>query len=255
MLVWKMKLVRFMFLGVERFGVLADGRVEEMSGDVFDPGDRTGEVYDPGEIIFLPPAVPSKIICVGFNYRAHADELGDIATKKPTITLKAQNSVIGHGHEILLPGNSVQVEHEAELGVVIGMPGYCIEHPEDHILGYTVVNDITARDVERELVQWSASKSFPTFCPVGPCVETELDPSDLRLRCWVNGGLRQDSRTSLMIYSALECVRFVSRFMRLERGDLIATGTVPGVGSLYDGDLVEVEVEGVGRLSNPVKRG
>lgn len=248
-----MKLLRFEFQGKERVGILDDDVIEEITGHVFDSGERTGNTYGVEEIIFLPPVYPSKIICVGFNYRAHREELRDIATKKPTLTLKAQNSISAHEQTILLPENSNRVEHEAELGIVIGKSGYKIKNPGEYILGYTIVNDVTARDIEKDMIQWSASKSFPSFCPVGPCIETDLDPGNLEVRCWVNRELRQHSNTSLMIYSPETLVGFISRFMRLERGDLIASGTVPGVGPLCDGDTIEIEIEGVGVLRNYVK--
>jgi len=250
-----MKLIRFEFQEKERLGILDNDndRVKEISGDIFKPGDGTGNTYKTEKIKFLPPVNPSKIICIGFNYRAHMKELGEIATKKPTITLKAQNSVLAHEQGILLPKNSRRVEHEAELGIVIGEEGYRIKNPSEHILGYTIVNDITARDIEKEMIQWSASKSFPTFCPVGPCIETDLDSSNLEIKCWVNKELRQDSRTSLMIYNAEKLVKFVSQFMKLEKGDLIATGTVPGVGPLHDGDMVEIKIDDIGILRNYVK--
>lgn len=247
-----MKLVRFEFNGETNYGILENEKITKISGNLFNPYKKTGEIYSIGEIKFLPPLDPEKIICIGFNYRKHMDEMRDIATKKPTLTLKAQNTVIGHGDEIRIPNNG-SVEHEAELGVVIGKSGYRIKNPKEHILGYTIVNDVTERKIEREMVQWSASKSFPTFCPVGPCIETELDSNNIAIKCWVNKDLRQDSMTSGMIYSPEECVKFASRFMKLERGDLIATGTVPGVDVLNDGDTIEIEIEGIGRLRNYVK--
>ena len=250
-----MKLVRFEFEGRQCYGILEGERIIEFDGDLFNMGEKTGEIYDINEITFLPPVDPPKIICIGFNYRAHMRELREIATKKPTLTLKAQNSVLAHEQEIILPRNSKWVEHEAELGIVIGKGGYRIKNPGEYILGYTIVNDITARDIEKEMIQWSASKSFPTFCPVGPCIETDLDPSNLKIKCWVNKELRQDSRTSLMIYNAERLVEFVSQFMRLEKGDLIATGTVPGTGPLQNGDVIEIKIEGIGVLRNYVKGG
>jgi 2-keto-4-pentenoate hydratase/2-oxohepta-3-ene-1,7-dioic acid hydratase in catechol pathway len=248
-----MKLARFLHKGKEGFGIVSEEGIETVTGDLFDVGKRTGDVLDPAEISFQPPLYPKKIICVGFNYRAHMTEMPDIATKKPTLTLKSQNTVIGSGEAIVLPKNSKQVEHEAELGIVVGRPGYRIKKPAEHIFGYTIVNDVTARDLEREMTQWSASKSFPTFCPIGPYVDTDTDPRDLRISCRVNDRVRQDSRTSLMIYGPHKVVEFVSSFMRLERGDLIATGTVPGVGILAAGDLIEITIEGLGVLRNPVK--
>ena len=180
-------------------------------------------------------------------------ELDKIATNEPTLTLKAQNSVIGHNQPIILPEESERVEHEAELGIVIGKSEYRIENLEGYILGYTIVNDITARDLEMKMKQWSPSKSFPTFCPTGPCIETDLDPGNLQIKCRVNGKLRQNSKTAFMTYNVFECVKFVSKFMRLEKGDLIATGTIPGVGRLSNNDVVEIEIESIGVLSNYIK--
>jgi 2-keto-4-pentenoate hydratase/2-oxohepta-3-ene-1,7-dioic acid hydratase in catechol pathway len=248
-----MKLARFRHNGREGFGIVSEDGIETVSGDLFDLGKRTGAVLSLSEVSLMPPLYPKKIICVGFNYRAHMTEMPDIATKNPTLTLKSQNTVIGSGETIILPKKSKQVEHEAELGIVIGRSGYKIKKPEEHIFGYTIVNDVTARDLEREMTQWSASKSFPTFCPVGPHVDTDINPSDLRISCKVNDRIRQDSRTSLMIYGPGKVVEFVSQFMRLERGDLIATGTVPGVGLLADGDFVEITIEGIGVLRNHAK--
>jgi len=247
------KICRFKAKNLEKFGILSHGKIKEIQGDLFNPGSETGRVYKEEEVELLPPVNPGKIICIGFNYRKHAKDFKEIATKKPTIALKSPNSTIGCNQNILLPDISDRVDHEAELGIIIGKEGYRIENPEEHILGYTIVNDVTARDLQHEMGQWSPSKSFPTFCPMGPYVNTDLDPSSLRIRCRVNDKLRQDAKTSDMIYSPDECVRFVSRFMKLERGDLIATGTVPCVGKLGDGDVVEIEIEKIGKLKNFVK--
>ncbi|MEA1925089.1 MAG: fumarylacetoacetate hydrolase family protein [Candidatus Altiarchaeota archaeon] len=248
-----MKLVRFEHGGRVLTGRLVDDEVFALGGGLFNPGKEAVESCNAGDVRFLSPVQPSKIICIGFNYRKHMDEARDIATKNPTLTLKSPDTVIGGNDSIILPKESAQVEHEAELGIVIGREGYKIRNPGEHILGYTIVNDVTARDLEKEMVQWSASKSFPTFCPVGPCIETELDPADVRITCRVNNEVRQDERTRHMIYDPLECVVFVSRFMRLYPGDLIATGTIPGVGLLSADDVVEVGVEGIGILRNPVE--
>ena len=249
-----MRLCRFKVGGKERFGIYSEGEIRGIKGNLFSPGKETGKTYREDEVEFLPPTQPTKIACIGFNFMKHRDELKDIATDEPTITLLAANSVTGHNRDILLPEISKRVDHEAELGVVIGKRGYRIEKPKEHILGYTIVNDVTARDIEHEMVQWSPSKSFPGFCPVGPCINTELDARNLRIQCRVNDEVRQDSRTGGMIYSPEECVRFVSKFMILERGDLIATGTVPGIGRLEDGDVVEVEIDGIGVLRNFMKK-
>lgn len=231
-----------------------DSVVEYSKKDIFSPGKETDKVHGLEELEFLPPATPSKIVCIGFNYAKHRDEAKEIATKNPTLTLKAPNAIIGSDKKIILPSDSNQVEHEAELGIVIGKEGHRIEDPGKHVYGYTVVNDVTARDLEKEMIQWSASKSYPTFCPTGPSIATGIDASDLGIKCWVDGELRQDDSTGHMIYSPLECVRFASRFMKLEKGDLIATGTIPGTGLLEENSVVDIEIEGIGVLSNPVSR-
>lgn len=248
-----MKLCRFKVDNLEKFGILSPGKIKEIEGNLFNPGSETGRVYTEEEVEFLPPVEPGKIICIGFNFGKHAKDFKDIATKKPTIALKAPSSLLGHNQNILLPDISDRVDHEAELGIIIGKEGYKIENPQEHILGYTIVNDVTARDIQKEMGQWSPSKSFPTFCPMGPHISAGLDVRNLRIRCWVNKELRQDAKTSEMIYSPDECVRFASKFMKLERGDLISTGTVPRVGKLEDGDVVEIEIEKIGRLRNFVK--
>ncbi len=237
-----MKIVRVEFNGRKHTGILEDNVIIE----------KTSKKYMPENVKFLPPINPKKIICIGFNYRKHMEELKDIATRNPTLTLKSQNSVIGHEDYILIPEGMEYVGHEAELGIVIKKTGYRIENPKEHILGYTIVNDVTARELEREMVQWSASKSFPTFCPLGPWIETELDPDNIGIKCRVNGNLRQEGRTSDMIYNAEECVKFVSRFMILEREDLISTGT-SGTGKLFANDVIEIDIEGIGKLRNYVK--
>jgi len=248
-----MKICRFKAGNSEKFGVVSPGKINEIKGNLFNPGSETGRGYKEEEVELLPPVNPGKIICIGFNYGKHATQLKEIATKKPTIALKAPSSLLGHNQHILLPDISDRVDHEAELGIIIGKEGYRIENPEEHILGYTIVNDVTARDLQHDMGQWSPSKSFPTFCPMGPYVNTKLDPSSLRIRCRVNNKLRQDAKTSDMIYSPDECVRFVSKFMKLEQGDLIATVTVRCVGKVSDRDTVEIEIEKIGILRNFVK--
>ena len=238
-----MKLLKFKYKGKKYTGILKNNSVID---------GKTNHEFSIEDITFLPPVNPGKIICIGFNYRKHMEELKDIATREPTITLKAPKSVLGHNGIIILPPESGDVQHEAELGIVIKKGGYKIKNPKEHILGYTIVNDVTARDIERKMIQWSASKSFPTFCPCGPFIETEINPGDLEIACKVNGELRQNARTSNMIYSPEDCVKFASNFMELEKGDLIATGTPPGVGKLNAGDEIEIKIAGIGTLKNSV---
>ena len=199
---------------------------------------------------------PSKIVCVGRNYAEHAAELGNDVPKEPLLFLKAPSSMIFNNDEIILPEYSHQVEHEGELAVVIG--DVCKDLPDDadvneYIRGYTCLNDVTARDLQKSDGQFTRSKSFDTFCPIGPNIETELDVTDLRLTVRVNGEIKQDSRTSKMVFPVEFLIRYISRMMTLLPGDLIATGTPSGVSKLNPGDVCEVEIEGIGTLTNSVR--
>jgi 2-keto-4-pentenoate hydratase/2-oxohepta-3-ene-1,7-dioic acid hydratase in catechol pathway len=207
------------------------------------------------QVDLVAPVLPDKIIGVGRNFAAHADEFGFEVPDLPLIFLKPPSSVIGPGAPILLPPQSNQVEHEAELAVVIGRQGRWIE-PEkalDYILGYTIVNDVTARDVQRGDDTWTRGKGFDSFCPIGPWIETSLDPSDLVITCKVNGQMRQMASTRDMIFTVPHLLAFISSVMTLEPGSVILTGTPSGVGPLVDGDEVTVEIEGLGELTNPVR--
>ncbi|HET7011118.1 MAG TPA: fumarylacetoacetate hydrolase family protein [Anaerolineales bacterium] len=202
-----------------------------------------------------PPVQPGKIICIGRNYPAHAAEHGAQVPEIPLIFLKPPSSVIGPGVPILLPPQSAQVEHEAELAVVIGEGGRWIraEDADRHILGYTPANDVTARDLQSRDGQWSRAKGFDTFCPLGPWIDTEVDSADLLITCSVNGQMRQMGSTRDMVFPVRQLVAFISSVMTLDPGDLILTGTPSGVGRLGPGDEVTVDIEGLGRLTNPVK--
>lgn len=208
------------------------------------------------EVTLLSPLNPSKIVCVGRNYFEHAKELGNKMPDEPLLFLKAPSSVIGTEESIVLPYQSNQVEHEGELGVVIGRAAFHLkddENPLEYVFGYTCVNDVTARDIQRKDVQFSRGKSFDTFCPVGPYISTGLDPSNLSVITRVNGVIKQNGSTKDMAFSVSHIVRYISDVMTLYPGDLIATGTPAGVSTLNNGDIVEVEVDGVGILRNSVK--
>jgi len=207
------------------------------------------------ELEILPPTIPSKIICVGLNYMDHARELEMTIPEKPLIFLKPPSSVIGHLGKIVYPGTVKRVDYEAELAVVVGKR--CKNVPSRDagsvIMGYTCFNDVTARDIQKEDGQWTRSKSFDTFAPTGPFIMDQgLDISDLSIRTRVNGKVRQDSRTSNLIFGVPELIEFISNIMTLETGDIIATGTPPGVGELYIGNEVEIEIEDIGVLKNSV---
>lgn len=208
------------------------------------------------EVALAAPVRPSKIVCVGRNYLEHAAELGNKMPDQPLLFLKPPSAVISDGETIELPPESQQVEHEGELGVVIGRTARLIgaeEDPLSYVLGYTCVNDVTARDLQRKDVQFTRAKSFDTFCPVGPCIVTDLDPSDLEVTTRVNGEIKQHGRTSGMAFPVPFLVEYISRIMTLNLGDLIATGTPAGVSQLKDGDTVEVEIPGIGVLRNRVR--
>lgn len=197
---------------------------------------------------------PSKIVGIGSNYRRHIEEMGRLVPTVPKVFLKPPSAIIGDGDAIQIPPGTDRVDHEAELGVVIGrrMTRVSAADALGFVGGYTAVNDVTARDFQRLDGVFSRAKGFDTFCPVGPRVVTSLDPSDLRIRCFVDGKLRQDGRTSDMIFDVPTILSFVSHIMTLEPGDLVATGTPMGVGPIVPGQTVVVDVEGVGELRNPV---
>jgi len=196
------------------------------------------------------PVRPSKIVCVGRNYAAHAKELGNEVPKEPLLFFKPPSSVVGPGGAVVLPKESERVEHEAELGVVIGrrVRRVAREQAMAAVYGYTCVCDVTARDLQKRDGQWTRAKGFDTFCPVGPWIETELDPSDLAVTCAVDGVVRQSGRTSQMIFDVASLVAYVSAAMTLEPGDLLVTGTPEGVGPLEPGNKLIVSVEGIGEL-------
>jgi 2-keto-4-pentenoate hydratase/2-oxohepta-3-ene-1,7-dioic acid hydratase in catechol pathway len=207
------------------------------------------------KVQLLPPIAPGKIICVGRNYEAHAREHNVPVPDFPLLFFKPPSSVIGPGETILLPPQSNQVEHEAELAVVIGKRGRWINPQEtsQYIFGYTIANDITARDLQRTDNQWTRAKGFDTFCPLGPWIETDFDPVDAMVTCHVNKDMRQMASTRDMVFSIRQLIAFSSTIMTLNPGDLILTGTPAGVGPLAPGDVVEVTIEDLGKLSNRVE--
>ncbi len=261
-----MKLLRYLppSSKAPQWGVLTDeARVLRIEGEVFSrrqsdgPLKRkvTGLSESLLEIKLLPPVSPSKIICVGINYREHAREMGILfKNDAPVLFMKPPTTVIGNGDAILLPEMSKKVDYEAELAVIIRREGKDIA-PNDfkeYVLGYACANDVTARDLQSRDVQWTRAKGFDTFCPIGPYIETEVDPSNLKIELLLNGEVKQSSHTSDMIYSVPEIVSFVSRVMTLKPGDVILTGTPSGIGQMKNGDQVEVRIEGLGSLVNPV---
>jgi 2-keto-4-pentenoate hydratase/2-oxohepta-3-ene-1,7-dioic acid hydratase in catechol pathway len=256
-----MKICRFIDPETQRprFGMIDGEAVYALHGEL-SAGDLALEEAERVTALegvrLLAPVTPSKVVCVGRNYREHAAELGNPMPAEPLLFLKAPSAVIGHEETVELPADSQRVEHEGELAVVIGRRARRIAEAEDplaYVLGYACLNDVTARDLQRKDVQFTRAKSFDTFCPVGPFVVTGLDPLDLKVETRVNGEVRQSGRTSAMAFPVPFLLRYISNVMTLEPGDVIATGTPAGVGPMLDGDVVEVEVEGVGTLRNPVR--
>jgi len=238
-----------------KYGWLLDDKVGEVSGNIFGRYQREEALTPLADVKLVAPSQPSKIICVGRNYVEHAKELGNEIPKVPLIFLKPPSSIIANGETIILPPQSTQVEHEAELVVVIGKHGRHITagNAKKIILGYTIGNDVTARDLQKSDGQWTRAKGFDTFCPFGPWIDTEFDPSDAVVTCRVNGQMRQMASTRDMVFNVGVLIAYISSVMTLEPGDLIFTGTPAGVGELKDGDEVSVEIEGLGIIKNKVQ--
>lgn len=213
-----------------------------------------GSCYRLEEVQLLAPVTPTKIACVGRNYAEHAAELGNEVPAEPLIFLKPPSSVIGPNQPVVYPSISERVDHEGELAVVIGRRCRNVAEVDalHYVFGYTVANDMTARDLQKKDGQWARAKGFDTFAPIGPWIDTTFDPSDRMVRCLVNGEVRQQGNTSLMIYSIARIIAYITRFMTLEPGDVILTGTPSGVGPVKPGDIMTVEIEGLAALSNPV---
>jgi 2-keto-4-pentenoate hydratase/2-oxohepta-3-ene-1,7-dioic acid hydratase in catechol pathway len=241
-----------------RFAVLVDSNVFPLSVDynfesITIPNEQ--EALALNEVKLLAPVAPSKVVCVGRNYREHAAELGNKMPDEPLLFLKAPSAIIASGDQIELPGASQQVEHEGELGVVIGRTARKVSSSDDplsYVFGYTCVNDVTARDLQRKDVQFTRGKSFDTFCPVGPWIETVIDPGNVTVETRLNGELKQKGNTADMAFPVAFLIRYISEIMTLYPGDLIATGTPAGVSRMKPGDTVEVEVSGIGKLVNRV---
>lgn len=256
-----MKLLRFKKDGKDKTGVSINGGMVEIhhslleaSQSLFDDLERK-EFYSMDEVKILPPVQPSKVVCVGLNYRDHAEELNMDLPEEPILFLKPPTTIISHEDSIIYPPQSHQVDYEAELAVVIGREARFVNQEDafDYIAGYTALNDVTARDLQQKDGQWTRAKSFDTFCPLGPWIETEMDPYNQNISLKLNNEVKQNSNTKNMIFHVDELVEYISHIMTLNPGDVIATGTPPGVGPMQVGDVVGVEVEGIGILKNIVR--
>ncbi|UCD94094.1 MAG: fumarylacetoacetate hydrolase family protein [Candidatus Zixiibacteriota bacterium] len=250
------RFVRFAAAEGIEWGIFEEGRIHKITSNPVRDFDSTGVFYDPSSVKLLAPVEPSKIVCIGLNYKEHVKESqsADKAPDEPVLFMKPPSSLIGPGDRIVYPEMAERVDYEAELGVIIGREcknAAAIE-AEDYIFGFTCVNDVTARDLQKKDGQWTRGKGFDTFCPVGPWIVDRLKYEDLLVESYLNGQLRQSSRTSMLIFPIPELISFISKVMTLYPGDLISTGTPAGVGPMQPGDRIEVRIEGIGSLVNDV---
>jgi len=254
-----MKILRFLHPEKQtpRWGILRDSETVAVIQNPFVPvRQNSGEVFPLSRLQLLSPTRPSKIVAVGLNYRDHIAEFGHPVPENPIIFIKPSSSVIAPGERIILPQSSQRVDYEAELAMVIKKRARRVRKEEapQYILGYTCFNDVTARDLQKKDGQWTRAKSFDTFSPIGPWIETDFDPRNAEIKCYLNGTLRQHSNTGNLLFSAWELLSFVSEIMTLLPGDVIATGTPSGVGPMEPGDVVEIVIQGIGILRNEVAK-
>jgi 2-keto-4-pentenoate hydratase/2-oxohepta-3-ene-1,7-dioic acid hydratase in catechol pathway len=252
-----MKFVRFRKEKELKYGAVEGDRVREIKGSVFSDYETSDKTFSINDIKIVAPCRPSKVIAVGLNYRSHAEELKMDIPEEPLIFMKPPTAVVGHEENIIFPSMAKRVDYEGELGVVIGKACRNVAARDacEYIVGYTCFNDVTARDLQKKDIQFTRSKSFDSFAPMGPFIETELDPDNTRIESFLNGEKKQSGSTRDLIFSVDYLVCFISRIMTLLPGDVIATGTPAGIGPMQVGDIVEVKIDGIGTLKNSVVRG
>ena len=251
-----MKYVRFSLDGKDSYGALKDGKVYAGEGTPFTDFKLTDRYFDEDEVRLLPPVVYSKALCIGLNYRDHAIEFGLPIPETPVVFMKPSTSLIGPGDDIIYPDMCHRLDYEAELAVVIGRKCRNVTEEEagDYILGYTIANDVTARDLQPKNGQWTIAKGFDTFLPLGPYISDEVDGSALMITSRVNGETKQKSNTSNLIFPVHYLVSYLSHVMTLLPGDVISTGTPGGISGMNIGDIVEIEIEGLGILRNTIAK-
>jgi 2-keto-4-pentenoate hydratase/2-oxohepta-3-ene-1,7-dioic acid hydratase in catechol pathway len=249
-----MKIVRFKAAGKTRYGVLEGTHVVEYAGTPFGSFNRGRKRYPVRQVVLLAPLIPGKIVGIGLNYRDHAEEVGLSVPAEPFVFLKPPSALVGPGDPIVCPSGAGRVDYEAELAVVVKKRARHVsaERAREYVLGYTCLNDVTARDLQLRDGQLTLAKGFDSFCPLGPCVATDLDPGGLEIGSFLNGERRQASNTKNLIFPVEELLARVSAAMTLLPGDVIATGTPAGIGPMQPGDKIEVRIEGIGSLVNPV---
>jgi 2-keto-4-pentenoate hydratase/2-oxohepta-3-ene-1,7-dioic acid hydratase in catechol pathway len=252
-----MKIYRFKHNDKKFFGVLKEDRLYPIQGSVFRKFKTAKKGIPVGDVTLLPPIVPSKIVAIGLNYKDHAMERGRSLPEEPLIFLKPSSAVVGPNDIIVYPSMTKRIDYEGELAVVIKKKASRLrqdDDTDDHILGYSCFNDVTARDLQEKDGQFTRAKSFDTFAAIGPCIATDIDPARLRIKTFLNGKLRQSGNTRNLIFAVPFLVRFVSNIMTLNPGDIITTGTPAGIGPMIPGDKVDVQIEGIGTLSNTVMK-
>lgn len=252
-----MRIYRFRHQGEVRHGILKEDLLFPIKGSIYRKFTPAGKGVPIGETILMPPVLPGKIVAVGRNYRDHAAERGRPVPREPLLFLKPPSAVIGPHDSILYPAMAKRVDYEGELAIVIKRKAVRLDDQADvsaYILGYMCLNDVTARDLQDKDGQWTRAKSFDTFAPIGPCIATDLDPSRLRLKTFLNGKLRQSGNTRNLIFPISYLLRYITRIMTLFPGDVVTTGTPAGIGPMYPGDRVDIQIEGIGTLSNTVMR-
>lgn len=251
-----MKYARFLADGKEKLGTVEGDIIKEIEGDFFTEYRVTDKEYKESDVTILPPCIPQKIVAVGLIYKDHIEELGFPFPEEPIIFFKPTTGIIGHGEDIIYPSMSKRVDYEAELAIVIKDRIKDIDEKEalKHVIGYTCFNDVTARDLQKKDIQWTRAKAFDTFSPIGPWIVDDINPNNLLVESYLNGERRQSSNTKNFIFSIEKLVSFISRVMTLLPGDVIATGTPYGVGPMNPGDEIEIRIEGIGSLTNRVKK-
>jgi len=250
-----MKIYRYKYKDKTTYGVLKEELLYPVVGSIYRKFELKRKGVPISDVFLLPPVKPSKIVAIGRNYRDHAAEMGKPLPKEPLIFLKPPSALVGPNAIIIYPDMSKRVDYEGELAVIIPKKARLLtenENVQAFILGYSCFNDVTARDLQRKDVQFTRGKSFDTFAAVGPCIATDIEPSALRLKTFLNGKLKQSGNTKNLIFPIAYLVRFISKVMTLNPGDIIATGTPSGIGPMVPGDRVDVQIEGIGVLSNKV---
>ena len=250
------RLIRFEQADRIAYGRLDGDTVRVLSGDLFGNREESGETLPLSDVKLLAPCQPTKVICVGFNYRDHAEEFNTPIPEVPNIFMKPLSALTGPEAPVFFPKMSKQMDYEAEMVMVIGQKArhVSVEDAPNYVLGYTIGNDVTARDLQDPTKQWTVCKGFDTFAPIGPWIETAVDPkAGLDISCWVNGERRQHSNTKHLIFDVPYLVSYLSQAMTLEPGDVIFTGTPSGIGPVNPGDVMEIRIQGIGSLFNPVE--